>query len=404
MEGNVKIYEFAQRMERLRSESAFDVLAKAKMLEAQGKNIIHLEIGEPDFDTPKNIIEKAVWALNNGYTHYTPAPGMMELRKSIAKYISKTRNVDVMPEEVIVGPGVKPVLTATIMMCVETDSEVIYPNPTYPTYESIINFVDAKPVPLPLLEEREFSFEVAELERRITPKTKMIVLNSPENPTGGVLTLDDLKYIADLAVKHDLLIISDEIYSRMLYDNYKHQSIISLPGMKERTILLDGFSKTYAMTGWRLGYGVMPLPIAEKLSKIMLNMVSCTATFVQIAGIEALEGDQGEVDSMFVEFAERRDIIVDGLNKIKGITCKKPHGAFYVFPNFSSFGLPSKKIADYLLNEAHVACLEGTAFGKHGEGYLRFSYANSIANINEALSRIENAMGKLTDSLHLSKT
>lgn len=385
---------FAKRMERLGTESAFEVLAKAKALEAKGREIIHLEIGEPDFDTPGNIVEKGIWALKNGYTHYTPSAGMMDFRRSIAEYISKTRDIEVLPEEVCVAPGGKPILYYAITACVEESDEVLYPNPTYPTYESIINFVGAKPVPVPLLEEKDFRFEVEKLEGYITPKTKMIVLNSPENPTGGILTGEDLEKIAQLAKKHDLLVLSDEIYSRMIYEG-KHESIISLPGMKERTILMDGYSKTYAMTGWRLGYSVAPPEITKKLIALALNTVSCTATFVQLAGIEALEGPQEEVVKMVEEFKERRNLIVEGLNAIPGISCKKPNGAFYVFPNVKSFDMDCKKIAEFLLEEAGVACLAGTAFGKFGEGYIRLSYANSKENIKKALEKIKSALSKL---------
>lgn len=385
---------FAERMSRLGTESAFEVLAKAKALEAKGKEIVHMEIGEPDFDTPRNITDKAVWALQKGHTHYTPSAGIIELKEAVANYISKTRGVKVSPSEVVINPGGKPIIYNAILACVEEHDEVLYPNPTYPTYESIINFVGAKPVPLPLLEEKEFRFDVNELEKYITPKTKMIVLNSPGNPTGGVLTKADYEKIAHLAKKHDLLILSDEIYSRIIYEGH-HESIFSIPGMKERTILLDGFSKTYAMTGWRLGYGVAPEKIAEALMKLTLNSVSCTATFVQMAGIEALTGPQDDVDKMVAEFKKRRDFIVDGLNKIDGVSCKKPHGAFYVFPNIKALGKSSQFMADYLLEAAGVATLSGTAFGKYGEGYLRFSYATSMENIKKALEKVEAALKKL---------
>lgn len=394
----MKKYVFAKRMGRLGTESAFEVLARAKALESKGKEIIHLEIGEPDFDTPKNIIEKCNWALNNGFTHYTPSAGTMEIRKVIAEYISKTRNIEALPEEVCVGPGGKPILYNAITACVEEGDEVLYPNPTYPTYESVINFVGAKAVPVPLLEEKDFRFEVEALERYITPRTKMIVLNSPENPTGGILTREDLEKIRELAIKHDLLVLSDEIYSRVIYDG-KHESIISLPGMKERTILMDGFSKTYAMTGWRLGYGVAPKEIADKMVALSLNTVSCTATFVQAAGIEALQGPQVEVENMVKEFKERRDLVVDGLNSISGVSCRKPKGAFYVFPNVKSFNVDCKKIAEFLLEEAGVACLWGTAFGEYGKGYLRISYANSKENLKKALERINRALNKLKEKL-----
>lgn len=392
-------YRFAKRMERLGTESAFEVLAKAKAMEAKGKEIIHLEIGEPDFDTPENIRQTAIKALKDGQTHYTPAQGILPLRVVVAKYISNTRGIPVSPSEVVIAPGGKPVIFYAILALIDEGDEVLYPNPTYPSYESIINFVGAKPVPVPLLEEKEFTFDVDDLEKRVTPKTKMIILNSPENPTGGILTPSDLERIAEIAKRHNLLILSDEIYSRMIYEG-EHHSIASVPGMKERTIILDGYSKTYAMTGWRMGYGVMPEPIADKVTKLNLNTVSCTATFTQISGIEALEGDQKEVAKMVEEFKKRRDIIVEGLNKIPGFSCKLPHGAFYVFPNIKGTGKKSKELADYLLEEAGVAGLSGTAFGEYGEGYLRFSYANSVENIKKALARIKEAVEKLSAKTH----
>lgn len=388
-------YQFAESMSRLGTESAFEVLAKAREMERQGKEVVHLEIGEPDFDTPKNIVEAAVKALENGEHHYTPSQGILPLRETVAEYISKTRSVDIHPQEVVVVPGGKPMIFLTIMTLVGPGDEVLYPNPSYPSYESAINYAGAKAVPIPLLEEKNFAFDLEELKKRLTPRTKLLIINSPSNPTGGVLSKEDLQEIAELAVRHNFMIFSDEIYSRMLYEG-EHHSVISLPGMKERTILLDGFSKTYAMTGWRLGYGVMPKPIAEKVTSMVLNTVSCTATFVQLAGIEALKGPQDAVDNMVKEFKHRREIIVEGLNSIPGITCKKPLGAFYVFPNIKSFNRSSREIANYLLEHAGVAGLWGTAFGAWGEGYLRFSYANSIPNIEKALTSLKKAFADLT--------
>lgn len=386
---------FADRMSVLGTETAFEVLAKAKALERQGKSIIHLEIGEPDFDTPQNIKEAAVKALYAGYTHYVPAAGIPELREAIAEYISKTRRIPVDPEEVVVTPGAKPIMFFAILACVNPGEEVLYPNPGFPIYESMINFVGAKPVPIPLKEENDFRLDHEYVKGKITKKTKMIILNSPENPTGGVLTREDLKLIADcISNRDDVIVLSDEIYSRIIYEG-THESIASLPGMKEKTIILDGFSKTYAMTGWRLGYGVMRRDLAEKITRLMVNSNSCTCAFVQMAGIEALRGPQDSVDRMVAEFRRRREIIVEGLNRIKGITCKKPKGAFYVFPNITGTGMRSKELSDYLLNEAGVAVLPGTSFGKYGEGYLRISFANSIENIREALRRIEEALRKL---------
>jgi aspartate/methionine/tyrosine aminotransferase len=381
-------------METLGTETAFEVLAKAKALEKQGKNIVHLEIGEPDFDTPKNIKDAAVKALYEGYTHYVPSAGIPELREAIAEYISKTRKIKVEPEEVVVTPGAKPIMFFAILACVNPGEEVLYPNPGFPIYESVINFVGAKPVPIPLLEENDFRMDHEYLKKKITKKTKMIIINSPENPTGGVLTKEDLKVIADcISNRDDVIVLSDEIYSRIIYEG-EHESIASLPGMKEKTIILDGFSKTYAMTGWRLGYGVMRKDLAQKIAQLMTNSNSCTCTFIQMAGIEALKGPQNEVEKMVAEFRKRREVIVSGLNKIKGITCKKPRGAFYVFPNIKGTGMDCRKLGDYLLNEAGVAVLPGTSFGKYGEGYLRLSFANSIENITKALERISRALEK----------
>jgi len=386
---------FADRMALLGTETAFEVLAKAKALEKQGKNIIHLEIGEPDFDTPQNIKEAAVKALYSGYTHYVPAAGIPELREAIAEYVSKTRSIPVDPEEVVVTPGAKPIMFFAILACVNPGEEVLYPNPGFPIYESMINFVGAKPVPIPLKEEDDFSIDHEYVKEKISKKTKMIILNSPENPTGGVLTKEDLKVIADcIAHRNDVIVLSDEVYSRIIYEG-THESIASLPGMKEKTIILDGFSKTYAMTGWRLGYGVMRKNLAEKITQLMINSNSCTCAFVQVAGIEALKGPQDFVDRMVAEFRKRREIIVEGLNRIKGITCKKPKGSFYVFPNITGTGMRSSELSGYLLNEAGVAVLSGTAFGEYGEGYLRMSFANSAENIKEALKRIETALEKL---------
>jgi aspartate/methionine/tyrosine aminotransferase len=379
-------------METLGTETAFEVLAKAKALEKQGRDIVHLEIGEPDFDTPANIKEAAVKALHAGYTHYVPAAGIQELRETIAEYTSETRNVDVDPEEVVVTPGAKPIMFFGILALVNPGEEVLNLNPGFPIYESVINFVGAKQILIPLKEENDFRFDPEYVKKKITKKTKIIVLNSPENPTGGVLTREDLKVVADcLADRDDVFVISDEVYSRMLYEG-EHESIISLPGMKKKTILLDGFSKTYAMTGWRLGYGVMRKDIAQKMTQLMINSNSCTCAFVQMAGIEALKGPQDEAEKMVAEFKKRREVIVSGLNNIKGITCRKPRGAFYVFPNITRTGMDCRKLSDYLLNKAGVAVLSGTAFGQYGEGYLRLSFANSVENINKALERMSKAL------------
>ena len=387
----------ANRMERLGTETAFEVLVKAKALEAEGRDIVHLEIGEPDFDTPQNIIDAGRDALANGFTHYGPSPGMPDAREAIAAYVAKTRGIDVSPDEVVVTPGAKPIMFFGMMATINEGDEVIYPNPGFPIYESVINFLGAKAVPLPLQEEKEFRFDLADLESRITEKTRMLIINSPQNPTGGVLTEDDLRDIATIAEQHNMIIFSDEIYSRITYDGFEHRSILQFPNMQERTIMLDGFSKTYAMTGWRLGYGVMPPAIAALVSKLQTNCTSCTASFTQMAGIEALNGSQDAAQKMITEFKRRRDAIVDGLNEIPGFRCHPPHGAFYVFPNIEGTGRSSAFMAHYLLNEAGVACLSGTAFGAHGEGFIRFSYANSIENIQMALDRIKVALAKLNE-------
>jgi aspartate/methionine/tyrosine aminotransferase len=385
---------FADRMKTLGTETAFEVLAKAKALEKQGKDVVHLEIGEPDFDTPRNIKDAAIKAMNSGYTHYTPSAGIPELRQAIADYISKTRNLEVKPEEVVVTPGGKPIMFFGLLALVNPGDEVLYPNPGFPIYESVINFVGAKPVPIPLKEENEFSLDPEYVKQKITKKTKMIILNSPENPTGGVITRQQLKAIADcIADRDDVFVLSDEIYSRIVYEG-KHESITQFAGMKDKTIILDGFSKTYAMTGWRLGYGVMRKDLAEKVAQLMTNSNSCTATFTQMAGVEALKGPQNEPERMDAEFKKRREVIVSGLNSIKGITCKKPHGAFYVFPNITGTDMDCRKLGDHLLYDAGVAVLPGTSFGKYGEGYLRLSFANSIENIKKALERIDKALKK----------
>jgi len=377
----------ASRMARLGTETAFEVLVKAKALEAQGRDIVHLEIGEPDFDTPRNIIDAAVDALHKGFTHYGPSAGLMELREVIAQHVSETRRVNVTPDEVVVVPGGKPIIFFSILTLAEQGDEVIYPNPGFPIYESMINYVGAKAVPIRLREELDFRLDIDELATLINDRTKLIILNSPQNPTGGVLEKIDIERIAQSIGDRNIMVLSDEIYSRLIFEG-EHHSIMSIDGMKERTILLDGFSKTYAMTGWRMGYGVMRTDLATHIARLMTNSSSCTASFSQIAGIEALCGSQKSVDTMRAEFKKRRDVMVAGLNKIKGFSCRLPHGAFYVFPNIRATGWPSKKLADALLDDAGVAALSGTAFGELGEGYLRFSVANSIENIEKALDRV----------------
>ena len=377
----------AKRMVRLGNESAFEVLARAQKMEAEGKEIIHLGIGEPDFKTPQHIIDTATEALNNGQTRYGPSAGLPEARKVFAEFITRDRGVSVEPENIVITPGAKPILFFTILAMAEPGDEVIYPNPGFPIYESVIDFACAKAVPLPLREQRAFSFDPAELEALVNEKTKLIIINSPQNPTGGVLTEEDLGRIAELAIKYDAWILSDEVYSKVIYEE-PHASIYHFPEVKDRTILLEGHSKAYAMTGWRLGYGVMPVELAEQLSKLQTNSTSCTPAFTQVAGMEALTGSQQDLSDMVAEFKDRRDFIVSGLNEIPGFTCLRPKGSFYVFPNITGTGMSSQQVADLLLEKAGVALLTGTCFGEFGEGYLRLSFANSKENIGKALEKI----------------
>ncbi len=384
----------AERMSRLGTESAFEVLARAKALERQGKEIIHLEIGEPDFDTPVHIREAAKRALDGGATHYGPAAGLPELREAIAKDVGSTRNIPVSPDEIVVTPGAKPIMYFVITALVNPGDEVIYPNPGFPIYESVINFVGGVPVPIPLREETGFGFDLDLLERRASSRTKLIIINSPQNPTGGVLEPDQLGRIAEIAKRYRIPVLADEIYKSFLYDG-EFTSITRFPGMDGLVIILDGFSKAYAMTGWRLGYGVMPQVLAEHVTRLMVNSNSCTASFTQLAGIAALQGDQTPVAEMVAEFKRRRDLIVAGLNQLPGVSCRTPRGAFYVFPNVTGLGRPSAEVAEMFLQEAGVAALGGTAFGEYGEGYLRLSYANSEANLRAALERIRPVCARL---------
>jgi len=377
----------AKRMARLGTESAFEMLAKARALEAQGKEIIHLEIGEPDFDTPANVIDAGVDALRGGWTHYTPSAGLPALREVIAEDVTRSRGVKVAPDEVVIVPGGKPTIYFTFTSLVEEGDEVIYPNPGFPIYESLIGFLGAKPVPLQIIEEKDFRLDVNELADKITDRTKLIVLNSPHNPTGGVLTQQDVRDIAAAIGDRDIMVLSDEIYSRLIFEG-EHHSLMSLDGWKDRVIMLDGFSKTYAMTGWRLGYGVMNRELAKYFGRLMTNVNSCSAAFTQVAAIEAVKGDQSSVTHMRQQFKLRRDRFIAGLNKIPGFSCRLPHGAFYAFPNIKQTGWTSRKLADALLEQAGVACLAGTAFGQYGEGYLRFSIANSMENLEKALERV----------------
>ena len=388
--------KLARRMERLGTETAFSVLAKAKALEAEGREIIHLEIGEPDFDTPEHIVEAGCKALRNGHTHYTPTAGIPELREAIAVDVARSRGIDVGPEQVVVTPGGKPIMFFTILALVEEGDEVLLPNPAFPIYESMVNFVGGRPIFVPLRQENGFRFDLDEFRAGFSERTSLVILNSPANPTGGVLTADDIAGLADiLRERPDVYVLSDEIYSRLLYTD-EFASIASEPGLGPdgRTIILDGFSKTYAMTGWRLGYGVMPAPLAEEVSKLQVNSNSCTSAATQHAGLAALQGPQDAVGSMLAEFRARRDLIVDGLNELPGVECITPQGAFYAFPRIIETGHPADKLADLLLDDAGVACLSGTAFGHHGEGHLRLSYANSRENISKALQRMGEALSR----------
>jgi aspartate aminotransferase len=378
----------ADRMSRLGTETAFEVLNQARALERQGKKIIHLEIGEPDFDTPANVVEAGINALRQGWTHYGPSAGLPELRQAVAEDVSRSRGVKVTSDEVVIVPGGKPIIFFTLLALADVGDEIIFPNPGFPIYESMIDYVGARAVPIRLREEKDFSFDVDEMASLITDRTRLVILNSPQNPTGGVLSKQDLHDIADAIGDRNIMVLSDEIYSRLVFDG-QHHSIMSVPGFQERTILLDGFSKTYAMTGWRLGYGVMRTDLAQHISRLMTNSNSCTASFAQIAGVEAIRGDQTSVDRMRAEFQRRRDAFVAGLNRIKRFSCRVPKGAFYAFPNITKTGWKSKKLSEALLEQAGVACLSGASFGDFGEGYLRFSVANSLENLNQALVQID---------------
>ena len=378
---------FAERMSRLGTETAFEVLARARKLEAAGRDIVHLEIGEPDFPTETHIVAAAEAALQQGWTHYGPSQGDPELRGAIAEQVSASRGMQVTPEQVVVVPGAKPILFFTMLALLEPGDEVLYPNPGFPIYESMIRYLGAQPKPLRLSEERGFSLDLNSLADQLSDRTRLLILNSPHNPTGGIIPEEDLREIARLCADRDLVVLSDEVYSQILYEG-QHCSIASFPGMGEKTIVLDGFSKTYAMTGWRLGYGVMPVELAQHVVRLQVNSTSCTASFTQRAGIEALRGPQDAVRKMVEEFRRRRDLIVGGLNRIPGISCTLPRGAFYVFPSIEGTGKTSRQIADLLLQSAGVACLAGEDFGEYGQGYLRFSYANSQENIQKAIERI----------------
>jgi len=387
--------KLAERMSRIGVEGAFDVLLRARALEAKGRSIVHLEIGEPDFPTPAHIVEAAKRALDDGWTHYGPTQGYPELREAVADDVSRRRGIRVGPEHVSIVPGGKPMIFFPMMALLEPGDEVIYPNPGFPIYKSMIETLGATAVPMPLVESRGFSFDLNRLRDRLNGRTKMLVLNSPQNPTGGVIPEEDMRAIADMVRERDLIVLADEIYSRIYYEN-PPVSIASYPGMLEKTIILDGFSKTYAMTGWRMGYGVMPAWLVEAVNKLMVNSCSCVASFTQRAGIAALRGPQEPVDAMIAEFRRRRDAFCAGLNRIPGFRCTLPGGAFYAYANVEETGIPSKEMADFLLEEAGVAGLNGGAFGEYGEGYIRFSYANSLENLMEAVARIEKVAGRWT--------
>ncbi|HKC11135.1 MAG TPA: pyridoxal phosphate-dependent aminotransferase [Vicinamibacteria bacterium] len=380
-------------MARLGTETAFEVLVRARALEAQGRQIVHLEIGEPDFDTPPHITAAAMEALKGGATHYGPSAGIPELREAVAEDSTRRRGVKATPEMVVVTPGAKPIMFFVILALVDPGDEVLYPNPGFPIYESMIRYIGGVPVPVRLREEKGFDLDVDQLCDKVGPRTRLVILNYPHNPTGGVIPEAGLRAIADAAARHGVPVLSDEIYGRILYDS-AHTSIAALPGMEPLAIVLDGFSKTYAMTGWRLGYGVMPAPMAQVVAKLQTNSTSCTATFSQKAGVAALRGDQSSVERMVAEFRRRRDAMVAGLRTVPGVQCVRPSGAFYVFPNITGTGYSSRALADRLLEEAGVACLSGTAFGEFGEGHLRFSYANSMENIEEALRRMRGLLAR----------
>jgi aspartate aminotransferase len=384
----------SSRMSRLGTESAFAILAKAQALEAAGHRVIHLEIGEPDFATPAHIVEAAVAALHEGRTHYVPAPGILPLRESVARFLSERRGLRASPDQVVVTPGAKPIMFFTMMALCDEGDEVIYPDPGFPMYESIAAFTGATPVPLPLREENDFRLDPAELERLVTDRTKLLVLNSPHNPCGSALTGEDCEAVAEIAMRHDLTVLSDEVYWAIGYEG-AHRSVLDVPGMAERTILLDGWSKTFAMTGWRLGFGVLPPALVEPVTRLVVNSVSCTSAFSQYAAMAALDGPFEPVEEMVAEFRARRDVLVTGLNKIPGISCALPRGAFYAFPNVAELGLSSLELQERLLDSAGVACAPGTAFGPQGEGYLRFSYANSIENLEAAIAAVAELVEQL---------
>jgi len=386
---------FAERVKHLKAEGAYHVLAKAQALEAQGRDIIHLELGEPDIRSFPHIVQAGVRAIEEGRVRYTPPRGIAALREAIAEDAGRRRGMTIHPDQVVISPGAKPNLFFPTLALVEPGDEVIYPDPGFPTYEAMIGVAGGVPVPVPLSEEKGFSFDLEAFDRLISERTRLIILNSPANPTGGVIPLEDLRHIAEVALRRNLWVISDEIYARLVYDGLSAPSIAALDGMAERTVIVDGFSKTYAMTGWRLGYGIMPRPLAERMNLLLTHSVGCTADFTQYAGLAAISGPQHWVDEMVAEYQRRRDVLVAGLNAIPGVRCQMPQGAFYAFPNVTALGRSSDELADLLLEEAGVALLPGTAFGRYGEGYLRIAYANSVENIRRALERIGETFSRL---------
>ncbi len=386
---------FAERVNHLAPEGAYHMLARAQALEAEGREIIHLEIGQPDAPTFDNIAQAGIQAIQDGHTRYTPPMGIPALRQAIAEDAEKRRNIEVHPAQVVVGPGAKPALFFPTLALVRPGDEVIYPDPGFPTYAAMIGVAGGTPVPVPLREENDFAFDLDIFDKLLSDRTRLIILNSPSNPTGGVLSLPVLEHIANAARRHDIWVLSDEIYTRLAFDGVLVPSIAALPGMRERTVICDGFSKTYAMTGWRLGYGIMPESLAERVGLLLTHSIGCTATFTQYAGLEALTGPQEQAENVVAEYQRRRDVLVAGLNAIPGVQCRVPQGAFYVFPNVSAFNRTSNWLADYLLEQAGVAVLPGTAFGAGGEGYLRLCFANSMENIQSALERISAALCKL---------
>jgi len=390
---SMKLPPIAAAIDSIEPEGAYIVLARAQELERAGREIIHLEIGEPDFQTEQRVCEAGIEAIRAGRTRYNPTAGVQPLREAIAADVSARCGRSVRPQQVVVGPGAKPILFLPTLAVVEPGDEVVYPDPGFPTYEAMIQVAGGKPVPIPLTEQSGFSFDLDALREKVSDRTRMIVINSPSNPTGGVIPMSDLEQIAELAQRFNCWVMSDEIYSRMCFDGATAPSIASISGMDERTIIVDGFSKTYAMTGWRLGYGVMPERLAEKVSLLGVHAVGCTAHFTQFAGLEALTGPQDRVAEVMAEYQRRRDVLVDGLNSIQGITCQKPAGTFYAFPNVTALGEPCESIAERLLNEAGVALLPGTAFGSSGEGYLRLCFANSVENLKLAIDRIRGVLG-----------